>query len=74
MGTNPKEKRCYHCENANKPQSNLTGMAGTDLESKRMLRAPRGLPRLTRDRIQHNNNNKKIPLSSSNSKNLRFSL
>lgn len=27
-----KEKRCSHYENANKPQSSLKGMAGTDLE------------------------------------------
>lgn len=25
-----KENRCSHCQNTNKPQSNLTGMAGTD--------------------------------------------
>lgn len=54
-----KENRCSHCENANKSQSNQSSTWQEQIWRdiifpgyERMLRAPRGLPRLTRDRIQ----------------------
>lgn len=54
-----KENRCSHCENANKPQSNQPSTWQEHIWRdiifpgyERMLRAPRGLPRLIRDRIQ----------------------
>lgn len=64
-----KENRCSHCENANKPQSNLTGMAEIDLDRHYVPWLWKDAERTKRatktDKGQNTDSTKKIHLCSS---------